>query len=248
MHQPFHLQAGEQDIQNMVAALKAVRRNSWASADNAMLVGMSAGGFAVIATGATNPPGVKAVINFDGGRGAIDGKSLCDKTGLMKSYEQYGKTAKIPSLWLYAKNDKSFPPDMGREMFNAYQQGKNPAQFIVMPSYGKDGHVFMDSAPESFWWNTVATFLEQYHQPFQEIIRLPVVNLIEPPALNAAGKKPFPSMNQRSDMKKHLPPIRTETGALHTGPETVRKLPQRRLVCTKEQRRGAPQCAVRYQQ
>ncbi|MFX4315519.1 prolyl oligopeptidase family serine peptidase, partial [Enterobacter sp. 63] len=65
--QPFHLQAGEQDIQNVVAALDAVRRNSWASADNAMLVGMSAGGFAVIATGATNPRGVKAVINFDGG-------------------------------------------------------------------------------------------------------------------------------------------------------------------------------------
>jgi dienelactone hydrolase len=107
--QPFHLQAGEQDIQNMVAALNAVRRNSWASVDNAMLVGMSAGGFAVIATGATNPPGVKAVINFDGGRGAIDGKSLCDKTGLMKSYAQYGKAAKIPSLWLYAENDKSFP-------------------------------------------------------------------------------------------------------------------------------------------
>jgi dienelactone hydrolase len=189
--QPFHLQAGEQDVQNMVAALEAVRRNSWASADNAMLVGMSAGGFAAIATGATNPPGVKAVINFDGGRGAIDGKSLCDKTVLMKTYEQYGKTAKLPSLWLYAKNDKSFPPDMGREMFNAYQQSKNPAQFIVMPSYGKDGHVFMDSAPESFWWNTVAAFLEQNHQPFQEIIKLPVVNLIEPPALNAAGKSFF---------------------------------------------------------
>jgi hypothetical protein len=88
----------------------------------------------------------------------------------------------------------------------------------------------MDSAPESFWWNTVAAFLEQNHQPFQEIIKLPVVNLIEPPALNAAGKKLFPSMNQRSDMKKHLLPIRTETGALHTGPETVRKLLQRRLV------------------
>lgn len=62
--QPCYLLAGEQDVRNMVAALDAVRRNSWASADNAMLVGMSAGGFAVIATGATNPPGVKAVINY----------------------------------------------------------------------------------------------------------------------------------------------------------------------------------------
>ncbi len=40
----------------MVAAPGTVRRNSWVSIDNAMLVGMSAGGFAVIETGATNPP------------------------------------------------------------------------------------------------------------------------------------------------------------------------------------------------
>lgn len=243
--QPFHLQAGEQDIQNMVAALNAVRRNSWASVDNAMLVGMSAGGFAVIATGATNPPGVKAVINFDGGRGAIDGKSLCDKTGLMKSYAQYGKAAKIPSLWLYAENDKSFPPDTGREMFNAYQQGKSPARFVVMSPYGKDGHVFMDSAPESFWWNTVATFLEQYHQPFQEIIRLPVVNLIEPPALNAAGKKAFSEYETTQRYEKAFATDPDgDWGAAYWARNSQEAAATALNICTKEQRKGAPQCTL----
>jgi hypothetical protein len=70
----------------------------------------------------------------------------------------------------------------------------------------------MDSAPESFWWHTVAAFLEQHHQPLQEIAALPVVHLVDPPALNAAGKKPSPTTKPRSDMKKHLPAIRRGTG------------------------------------
>lgn len=243
--EPSHLQAGEQDVQNMVAALNAVRRNSWASVDNALLVGMSAGGFAVIATGATNPPGVKAVINFDGGRGAIDGKSLCDKTGLMKSYAQYGKTAKLPSLWLYAENDKSFPPDTGREMFNAWQQGKSPARFIVMPAYGKDGHVFMDSAPESFWWNTVATFLEQYHLPFKEIIKLPTVNLVEPPALNAAGKKAFSGYKTTQRYEKAFATDPDgDWGAAYWARNSQEAAATALNICAKQQRKGATKCTL----
>ena len=243
--EPFHILAGEQDVQNMVAALDAVRRYSWASVDNAMLVGMSAGGFAVIATGATNPSGVKAVINFDGGRGAIDGKSLCDKTGLMKSYAQYGKTAELPSLWLYAENDKSFPPDTGREMFNAYQQSKSLAQFVVMPPYGKDGHVFMDSAPESFWWNTVATFLKLNHQPFQEIIKLPVVNLIAPTALNTAGKKAFSEYEKTQRYEKAFATDSDgDWGAAYWARNSEEAAATALSFCRNEQRKGAPECTL----
>lgn len=243
--QPFHLQAGEQDVQNMVAALGAVRRNSWASVDNAMLVGMSAGGFAVIATGATNPPGVKAIINFDGGRGAIDGKSLCDKTGLMKAYAQYGKTATIPSLWLYAQNDKSFSPEMGKAMFDAYQQGKKNAQFVVMPPYGKDGHVFMDSAPESFWWQTVAAFLEQHHQPLQEIAALPVVHLVDPPALNVAGKKAFADYQTTQRYEKAFASDpQGDWGAAYWARNSDEAAATALKICSSQQRSGAPTCTL----
>lgn len=243
--QPHHLQAGEQDVQNLLAALGAVRRNSWASADNAMLVGMSAGGFAVIATGATNPPGVKAVINFDGGRGAIDGKSLCDKTGLIKTYERYGKAATLPSLWLYAKNDRSFPPDIGREMFNAYQRHNSPARFVVMPPYGEDGHVFMDSAPESFWWSTVAAFLQQYHQPFQEIVTLPAVNLMAPPALNAAGKTAFSGYEATQRYEKAFATDPDgDWGAAYWARNSQEAAATALSICTKEQRKGAAKCTL----
>ncbi|MGY5957014.1 CocE/NonD family hydrolase [Kosakonia sp. BK9b] len=189
--QPRHQQAAEQDTRNIVAALDAVRHQPWAAPDNALLAGMSSGGFAVIAAGAVNPPGVKAVINFDGGRGAIDGKSLCDKAGLLKTFTAFGKTTQLPTLWLYASNDHSFTPEMGKAMYARWQQAGGRGEFVTMPAFGNDGHVFMDSAPENFWWNRVAQFLQAQHLPYLEVAGLPDPQLEVPAALNAAGKKAF---------------------------------------------------------
>ncbi|RJL46106.1 dienelactone hydrolase family protein [Pectobacterium carotovorum] len=190
--QPLHKLAGEKDTRDMLAALEAIRRQPWASQDKAVLAGMSAGGFAVLATSAANPPGVQAIINFDGGRGSIDGKSLCDKTGLINAFATYGLTARIPSLWLYSSNDQSFSPEMGRAFYDAYRSGGGNAEFIEMPAFEKNGHVFMDTAPEDFWWKTVAGFLAQQHLPVEEVVTLPVTHLTPPADLNnLAGKKAF---------------------------------------------------------
>ncbi|RYC43048.1 CocE/NonD family hydrolase [Pectobacterium zantedeschiae] len=190
--QPLHKLAGEKDTRDILAALEAIRHQPWASPDKAVLTGMSAGGFAVLATGAVNPPGVQAIINFDGGRGSIDGKSLCDRPGLIKAFTSYGVTARIPSLWLYSSNDKSFTPEMGRAFYEAYRSGGGKAEFTEMPAFGNNGHVFMDTAPENFWWKRVAVFLAQQHLPSEEAVALPVAHLVSPSNLNnLAGKEAF---------------------------------------------------------
>lgn len=190
--QPLHKLAGEKDTRDILAALDAIRHQPWASPDKAVLAGMSAGGFAVLATSAVNPPGVQAIINFDGGRGSIDGKSLCDRAGLINAFTTYGLTARIPSLWLYSSNDQSFTPEMGRAFSEAYRSGGGKAEFIEMPAFGTNGHVFMDTAPEGFWWKTVAGFLAQQHLPVDEVVSLPTVHLTSPANLNnLAGKKAF---------------------------------------------------------
>ncbi|MDG0796053.1 dienelactone hydrolase family protein [Pectobacterium punjabense] len=190
--QPLHKLAGEKDTKDMLAALEAIRRQPWASPDKAVLAGMSAGGFAVLATSAVNPPGVQAIINFDGGRGSIDGKSLCDKAGLIKALTTYGATARIPSLWLYSSNDQSFTPEIGRTFYEAYRHDGGNAEFIEMPAFGSNGHVFMDTAPENFWWKHVATFLAQQHLPSEEVVTLPITHLVSPANLNnLAGEKAF---------------------------------------------------------
>ncbi|WP_225182318.1 dienelactone hydrolase family protein [Pectobacterium aroidearum] len=190
--QPLHKLAGEKDTRDILAALEVIRLQPWASPDKAVLAGMSAGGFAVLATSAVNPPGVQAIINFDGGRGSIDGKSLCDRAGLINAFTTYGLTARIPSLWLYSSNDQSFTPEMGRAFSEAYRSGGGKAEFIEMPAFGKNGHVFMDTAQEDFWWKTVAGFLAQQHLPVDEVVSLPTVHLTSPANLNnLAGKKAF---------------------------------------------------------
>ncbi|MBA5203050.1 dienelactone hydrolase family protein [Pectobacterium aroidearum] len=190
--QPLHKLAGEKDTRDILAALEVIRLQPWASPDKAVLAGMSAGGFAVLATSAVNPPGVQAIINFDGGRGSIDGKSLCDRAGLINAFTTYGLTARIPSLWLYSSNDQSFTPEMGRAFSEAYRSGGGNAAFIEMPAFGTNGHVFMDTAQEDFWWKTVAGFLAQQHLPVDEVVSLPTVHLTSPANLNnLAGKKAF---------------------------------------------------------
>ncbi|MDF7759629.1 CocE/NonD family hydrolase [Kosakonia cowanii] len=189
--QPHHRLAGERDRSTLLAALKAIRQQPWASPKQAVLVGISSGGFAMLATGAANPPGVQSIINFDGGRGALDGKSFCDQPGLLKVLTDYGKRTTIPSLWLCAANDRAFPPATAKAMFSAYQRGGAPAQFVAMPAFGENGHTFMDSAPEAFWWSSAAHFLQQQALPYQPIAALPQTQLPVPSVLNEEGRKAF---------------------------------------------------------
>ncbi|AOR61776.1 dienelactone hydrolase family protein [Pectobacterium wasabiae] len=244
--QPLHKLAGEKDTRDMLAALEAIRRQPWASSDQAVLAGMSAGGFAVLATSAVNPPGVQAIINFDGGRGSIDGKSLCDRAGLINVFTTYGATARIPSLWLYSSNDQSFTPEMGRAFYEAYRSGGGKAKFIEMPAFGNNGHVFMDTAPENFWWKPVADFLAQQHLPSKEIVTLPLTHLISPTNLNnLAGKKAFKKYEAARLYEKAF--ATSKDGAwgtaywARTGSEAADTAVRN---CEKSQRKDATNCTV----
>ncbi|MCO7262339.1 alpha/beta hydrolase family protein [Dickeya zeae] len=245
---PRHERAGEIDKNNITAALDAIRRQPWASENQAILAGMSSGGFAVMATSAVNPTGVQAVINFDGGRGAIggtDGKSFCDKAGLLKAFELYGRTARLPTLWLYAENDKAFSPDVAREMLNAYQRGGGNATFILMPPYENNGHTFMEDAPENFWWQQVADFLEQHHLPFREVAALPKTHLPYPARLNAAGRKEFSfyEASQRYEKAFAIDPSGS-WGTAYSMRNTQNAVQLALTNCRKWQHPGAASCTV----
>lgn len=189
---PQHELAGKRDAMDLLGALKAIRHQAWASRHEAILAGMSAGGFGVLAAGARNPSGVQAIINFDGGRGGVEGKALCDEPGLMKAFAAYGAASRIPTLWLYSQNDKLFSPQTGRSFYDIYTSSGGRASFVMMPPYGENGHVFMDSAPESFWWQQVADFLSKHGLPYKQKIAVSVKNMKVPDALNnAAGIAAF---------------------------------------------------------
>jgi dienelactone hydrolase len=90
------------------ATLDWVRAQPWANQEKILLVGVSVGGLTSAAIAAKGPPGVVGYINFSGGAGGSPrespGKS-CKPENLTKVFEEFGKTTRVPSLWLYAEND-----------------------------------------------------------------------------------------------------------------------------------------------
>jgi dienelactone hydrolase len=68
-------------------------------------VGVSAGGFATVALTADPPPGLVAAISFAGGRGSLENDRVCRPDRLIDAFHTYGKSSRVPMLWVYAEND-----------------------------------------------------------------------------------------------------------------------------------------------
>ncbi|MCF5710631.1 dienelactone hydrolase [Pseudomonas syringae] len=199
---PDHARSGKIAADDLIAALQAIRLESWSSPDEAIMMGQSAGGFAVLAVGAENPPGVQAIINFDGGRGATKSGGVCGKEHLLTSIASFGRQSHVPALWFYAANDEIFPLPLGREMFDAYLSAGGIGEFQEAPAFEKNGHFFMEWAPEQTWWNTVAEFLKKQQLPFKEMVALPATDIPAPAKLNAAGKDALPAYAQSQSYEK----------------------------------------------
>ena len=89
-----------------------------------IVVGQSGGGWGAIALSSKNPASIRAIVNFAGGRGGhIDGKANnnCAPDRLVDAAREFGRTARIPMLWVYTQNDSYFGPTLSRHMFEAYR-------------------------------------------------------------------------------------------------------------------------------
>jgi dienelactone hydrolase len=128
---------------------------------NTLVIGVSAGGWGSIATASRNPSDVSAILNFAGGRGGGQPQvGNCTPQRLVEAAGRYGATAHGRSLWLYAENDKLFGPQLSRSMFDAYVHGGAPAQYVLLPPFGSDGHrVFPAAAGRALWQAPVEEFL-----------------------------------------------------------------------------------------
>ena len=140
-----HLVKVTRDI--TLTALAWTRAQPWVDKDRIILEGQSVGGFATIATVAAQPPGVIGYINFAGGAAGWPDRApghSCDQEQLREVIGELGKTAKIPGLWLYAKNDQYWGPDAPNEWYRAFAAGGSPAEFIHAAELpGRDGHLLM---------------------------------------------------------------------------------------------------------
>ncbi len=146
-----------------------LRTQPWADADDVLLAGQSAGGLATVAAAAHAPPGVVGFVNFAGGAGGNDQRAPgapCERDWLADVYAGYGRTTSVPSLWLYAVNDRFWGPDAPRDWHAAFARGGSPTRFVQAPAVaGGAGHQLAARAP-NLWAPTVDEFLAGLGPPW----------------------------------------------------------------------------------
>jgi dienelactone hydrolase len=134
--------------------------------DNVIVVGQSAGGWGAIALSSLNPAPVRAIITFAAGRGGhVDGKpnKNCAPDKLVAATEEFGRTSRIPMLWIYTSNDTFFGPELSKRMHVAFTAAGGKAEYNLLPPFGNEGHYMIDS-PDAvpIWSPLVSQFLDKH--------------------------------------------------------------------------------------
>ena len=131
-----------------------------------IVVGQSGGGWGAIALASQNPEQVRAIITFAAGRGGhLDGKpnNNCAPDRLVEATGEFGRTARIPMLWIYTENDTYFGPALSQRMARAFQAEGGNLEYHLLPPFGSDGHFFVDSGDAvSIWAPLVNDFLARH--------------------------------------------------------------------------------------
>lgn len=159
---PEHYRAGVTAAADIAAVLAYMREQPFVDPDRAVVVGISTGGWASLALAARNPPGLTQVVNFAGGRGGhAYGRSgdVCARARLVEAAGIFGRTARVPTLWLYSSNDSFFGPDLAKEMAAAFRGQGGSADLQILPAYGSDGHALAD---DHAGWNLWGAKLDRF--------------------------------------------------------------------------------------
>jgi dienelactone hydrolase len=163
---PQYEDPGLATAEQIRAVIEALRGQPFIDGERVIAMGVSAGGFGALALTTLPVPGLRAVINFAGGRGSSAKGDICSVGELTRAVGRFGSRAKVPSLWIYADNDKWFVPAVANTMFAAYAAGGSKAEKLFTPASGEDGHGLMSrGAHVYFWAPTLDTFLRTHGLP-----------------------------------------------------------------------------------
>jgi hypothetical protein len=113
-----------------------------------------------------NPANIRAIIVFAAGRGGhVGGKpnNNCAPDKLVEATGEFGKTSRIPMLWLYSENDTYFGPPLPKLMHDAFTAAGGDAEFHMLPPVGDEGHFLIRDIDLKPPWTLLVTDFLQRH-------------------------------------------------------------------------------------
>jgi dienelactone hydrolase len=140
---PDHHAAGVAAADDIAGAHAYMSAQPFIDPTRTVVVGVSTGGWASLAFAARNPSGVQLVVNFAGGRGGHaygEPNAVCAPQRLIEAAGAFGRSARIPTLWLYAGNDSYFSPQLASAMADAWHASGGRVELRLLPDYGREGH------------------------------------------------------------------------------------------------------------
>jgi dienelactone hydrolase len=156
---PDYDNVAKEAVKDIRAAVEFMKRQPYIDPERKVLiVGQSAGGFSSLAYASVYPDEVAAVINFAGGKGSIAPFKVCGEERLVHTVGGFGKTSRMPTLWLYTKEDDYFPPPLSRKMHEAYGKRGGTGKFLLLSS--EYGHNYFVRATR-LWEPMVEEFLKE---------------------------------------------------------------------------------------
>jgi dienelactone hydrolase len=139
IYPPVFRAAAEQTL----TVLAHAKTLPFVDASRGIVVGQSFGGATAIALASLKPEGVLAAVNFAGGSGGNPEGSPerpCRADLLERTFSDYGKASRMPTLWLYSENDRYWGKDLPKRWFDGFLKSGGNGQFVQLPAHGKDGH------------------------------------------------------------------------------------------------------------
>jgi dienelactone hydrolase len=135
--------------------------------DQVLATGQSNGGMVLLgyaAKTAEHVPKARAVINFAGGFNSP--RPECHwREGMVNAARSLGAKTQIPALWLYARDDHIFPPELSTAFFEAYHQGNAASAFKLYP---RGGHGMSNTrSGRQIWGADVERFLREVGLPWE---------------------------------------------------------------------------------
>jgi dienelactone hydrolase len=190
---PDYIASGKISARDLKSAVVALAQRPDIDGTRILAVGVSAGGFASVALTADAPPGLRAAISFAGGRGSPHDFTVCHEDRLIAAFRIFGKTSRVPMLWVYSENDHFFAPALAQNLYEAFVGAGGNATFIKAAPFGKDGHKLFSLAGIPIWTGYVDTFLANHGLPRRTpLLPLSVPRgLTAPPQLGARGRHAF---------------------------------------------------------
>jgi pimeloyl-ACP methyl ester carboxylesterase len=76
---------------------------------------------------------------------------------LIAAARQFGSSARVPTLWIYAENDSYFAPSLARRMAEAWRVGGGRVELALLPAFGLEGHELAQANEGTIVWGPVVS-------------------------------------------------------------------------------------------